>query len=115
MPVGGVLAFALTFVHRAYAVPVGATPLPLGLIAAVVLLVALVLGIRLAFDDRAVAVSSAVGALVAIGVLLLIAPGRAEIFQNDVISSTWIAAPALAALVALLVRPRAGRAQTPTD
>lgn len=115
MPVGAVVAFVLTFVHRAYAVPVGASPLPLGLIAAVAVLVALVVGIRLAFEDRAVALAGAVGALVAIGALLFVAPGRAEIFQNDVISSTWIAAPAIAAVVALLIRPRRGGTQTPTD
>jgi N-acetyl-1-D-myo-inositol-2-amino-2-deoxy-alpha-D-glucopyranoside deacetylase len=71
---GAFVGIVLTVAHQA-SVLVGAVPIPWGLIAAVAITAALLVGLRLVFETRVVPGCAAVGLLAASGFLALASPG----------------------------------------
>lgn len=102
-----------TFVHRQWVLPVGAVPVPIGLLAGTAILVCVTAGFRLAFG-RPVAVGSALGTVLAIGVLALPGAGGSVVVLGDALGWAWAIAPTVL-LVLVVVWPgaRAGRASAP--
>jgi len=112
--VGGVIAVVLavvvgafagvvtTFTHRQWVVQAGPVPLPFGLVAGLAVILAVVVGFRLAFSSRAVALGGAAGAVAAIGVLALPGAGGSAIVLSDPLGWTWAIAPAVLSIAAVL-------------
>jgi N-acetyl-1-D-myo-inositol-2-amino-2-deoxy-alpha-D-glucopyranoside deacetylase len=95
---GAALGFVLTFIHRQYVVAVGPVDLPLGLIGAIAIVAALLLGMRLAFGERIAPVAAAAGALVGSAVLFLPGSGGALFDDSDPLGYVWMLAPTVLAI-----------------
>ena len=81
-----------TFTHRLLP--------PVGLIAGLLIVGALVAGFRLVFDSRIVAGAAALGVLVAIAVLALPGAGGSVVVSNSVLGYIWVlGTPLIAATV----------------
>ena len=96
---GAAIGFVLTFTHRQYVVELGDVSLPLGLIGGLVIVAALLGGMRLAFGDRLAALLAAAGVVLAS--VALIAPARAgsALVLEDPISYAWAIGPTVIAAV----------------
>ncbi|MBI5161361.1 MAG: hypothetical protein HY996_08110 [Micrococcales bacterium] len=102
--VGGITSFT----HRQWPLSLGSVRLPLGLLVGIAIVAAVVIGIRLAFRSRIVALGAAVGVLAAIAVLASRGPGGAVVILQDWVGWTWVIAPAAIAAVTV-TRPRRRR------
>jgi N-acetyl-1-D-myo-inositol-2-amino-2-deoxy-alpha-D-glucopyranoside deacetylase len=91
-----------TFTHRLLP--------PVGLIAGLLIVGALVAGFRLVFDSRIVAAAAALGVLVAVAILALPGAGGSVVVADGIIGYVWVlGTPLIAAAVVLWpgIRPRA--------
>ncbi len=97
--VGIVVGTITTFTHRQFA--------PWGLVAGLVVVVALVLGFRLVFESRIVGAAAAVGVVAASATLALPGAGGSVLVLNDLLGWIWAIGPALLAAIAVAwPRPR---------
>jgi N-acetyl-1-D-myo-inositol-2-amino-2-deoxy-alpha-D-glucopyranoside deacetylase len=96
---GAAMGFVLTFIHRQYVVAVGPLDLPLGLVGALAVVAALLLGMRLAFGERIAPVAAAVGVLVGSAVLFLPGAGGSLYDDSDPLGYVWMLAPMALAIV----------------
>ncbi|QEO09614.1 hypothetical protein [Protaetiibacter larvae] len=115
----GVLAFAVgaavgvitTFTHRQLP--------PWGLIAGLLIVAALIAGLRLAFEGRLAAGAAALGVLLAVAVLSLQTSGGSVLIAGDALGVVWGVGPTLVAAVAVAwprPRPRpVPRPEAPSD
>ena len=102
LAIGVAVGFVTTFTHHQY--------LPWGLVAGLVVIVALVTGFRLVFDSRVIAAASGIGVIAAIGLLTLPGVGGSVLVLDDPIGYIWaIAPPVLAA--AVVIWPRRARSR----
>ncbi len=105
--VGIVVGVITTFTHRQF--------LPWGLVAGLLVVVALVLGFRLVFDSRIVGGAAAVGVITASAVLALPGAGGSVLVVNDLAGWIWAIGPAVVAAIAVVwPRPRGRRATVPS-
>jgi len=91
-----------TFTHRQLP--------PLGIIAGLVIVGALIAGFRLVFGGRIIAGASAVGVLVAIAVLALAGVGGSVVVADGILGYVWVIGTPLIAAAVLAwpgIRPRA--------
>jgi N-acetyl-1-D-myo-inositol-2-amino-2-deoxy-alpha-D-glucopyranoside deacetylase len=95
--IGAAVGFITTFTHRQY--------LPWGLLAGLVVIVALVAGFRLVFDSRVIAAAAGAGVVAATGLLILPGAGGSVFVVDDPIGYIWAVAPTLL-VVAVVVWPR---------
>lgn len=95
---GAAMGFVLTFIHRQYVVDIGPLALPLGLIGAIAVIAALLLGMRLAFGERLASLAAAVGVLIGASVLLLPGSGGALYDDSDPVGYVWILSPIVLAI-----------------
>ena len=102
LAIGLAVGFVTTFTHHQY--------VPWGLVAGLIVIVALVVGFRLVFDSRIIATAAGVGVLASIGLLTLPGVGGSVLVLDDPIGYIWAIAPPvlIAAAVAWprLRRPR---------
>jgi N-acetyl-1-D-myo-inositol-2-amino-2-deoxy-alpha-D-glucopyranoside deacetylase len=104
---GAFVGATLTVAHQA-TVDVGGVALPWGIIAAVIVTAALLVGLRLAFGTRIVAGCAAVGLLGASAFLALQSVGGSVLVPGNPVGYTWTFAPVVIALV-VLAWPRVDR------
>jgi hypothetical protein len=110
--VGGFTGVVTTFVHRQAVAMLGPVPVPLGLVAGLLIIAAVVAGFRLAFSSRAVGLAAAAGAIAAIGVLALPGAGGSALVLGDALGWTWAVAPAVVVVLVLLPPWRATAARS---
>ena len=101
--IGGAVGVITTFTHRQLP--------PIGLIAGLLIVGALVAGFRLVFDSRIVAGAAAFGIVVAIAVLALPGAGGSVVVADGPLGYVWVAGPPIIALV-VLAWPRIRRSRT---
>ncbi len=90
----------LTAAHQA-TVTVGSVPVPWGIIAAVVITTALLLGLRIVFESRSVALVAGVALLAASALLSLQSGGGSVLVPDNVTGYVWTFAPVLIGTVVL--------------
>ena len=114
--IGIVVGAILTVVHQSTTL-VGATVVPWGLIAALVVAAALLAGLRIVYETRVVAGFAAAGLLIAEGVLSLGTPSGTVLVANNLAGVAWtIGSVLIAALVLAWPRfstLRTGRIEAP--
>jgi hypothetical protein len=92
--IGAGVGIITTFTHRQLP--------PLGLIAGLLIIGALVAGFRLAFDSRIIAGSAALGVLAAVAVLALPGAGGSVVVADGILGYVWVlGTPLLAATMVL--------------
>ena len=104
---GGFVGAMLTVTHQA-TTQIGAIAVPWGIIAAVVLAAALLVGLRLVFESRIVAGFAAIGLLGVVAVLSVKGAGGSILVPGNVAGYIWTFAPAVIALL-VLAWPRVRR------
>jgi N-acetyl-1-D-myo-inositol-2-amino-2-deoxy-alpha-D-glucopyranoside deacetylase len=92
--IGVAVGFVTTFTHRGLP--------PWGIVAGVVIVVAVVLGFRLVFASRIIGAAAALGIIGATALLMLPGAGGTVLVLDDPIGYTWAIAPTVLATVALL-------------
>lgn len=103
--IGVVAGAVLTFTHRQLE--------PWGLVAGLVIVTALLLGFRLAFDGRRHAIAAGFGLVAAVAVFALLTPSGSVLVVADALGYAWVFGSALFALVVLTWPRRAlGDAET---
>ncbi|MBX3098366.1 MAG: PIG-L family deacetylase [Salinibacterium sp.] len=90
----------LTAAHQA-SVTIAGVPVPWGVIAALLIVVALLVGLRYVFESRVVALAAGVGVLIASGLLALQSGGSPIFVPGNVVSYLWIFGPVLLGTVVL--------------
>ncbi|MDP1788894.1 MAG: PIG-L family deacetylase, partial [Rhodoglobus sp.] len=106
--IGAFAGSILTVVHQATATIAGVA-VPWGIIAAVVLTIALLAGLRLVFGTRVIAGVAAAGLLATVALLSLTSAGGSILVPANVAGYTWTFAPVLIAIL-VLGWPRVRRA-----
>ena len=99
--VGAMVGVVTTFTHRQLP--------PWGLVAGLLIIAALLVGARLAFEGRLVAGAAAVGVVGAVLVLSLQSTGETVLVADDPLGTAWAVGPALIAVVVVAwpdARPR---------
>lgn len=76
-------------------------PFPLGLVAALVAVAAMVIGVRIIFESRAYAGIAAAGIVGAVAVLALPGVNDSALFPDSLVSTVWAIGPTIIAIVAL--------------
>ncbi len=102
--VGAAIGFVLTFTHRQYVVDVGGVGIPLGVIAALAIVAALLIGMRLVFADRAAPLAGGAGVVLATALLALPAANGSLLVLDDPVGYAWAVGPA-ALTLAVVVWP----------
>ena len=109
---GVVVGGILTVTHQATVV-VGSVTIPWGIISAIAITIALLVGLRIVFETRIVPGLAAAGLLLAVAFLSLPTPGGSIVVPGNLAGYTWTFAPVLIALVVLawpqVRRPAAGK------
>jgi hypothetical protein len=114
---GAAMGFVLTFTHRQYLVELGPVTVPLGLIGGLAVVAALILGMRLAFGERASAMAAAAGVLVGSGILVLPGNSGSLYLESDPLGYIWVLAPTVLAIAILgwpFGRRRQSKSAAPT-
>jgi N-acetyl-1-D-myo-inositol-2-amino-2-deoxy-alpha-D-glucopyranoside deacetylase len=96
--IGVAVGFITTFTHRQYQ--------PWGLVAGLVVIVALVAGFRLVFDSRVIAAAAGIGVVAATALLMLPGAGGSVFVVDDPIGWIWAVAPTLLAVTVVLLPRR---------
>lgn len=114
--IGAVVGAILTVIHQA-TVLVGSTPVPWGLIAALAIATALLVGLRVVYESRVVAGFAAVGLLAVEGFLSIGTPSGSVLVANNLPGIVWTIGSVLIVAVVLawprLPSPRGVRIKTP--
>lgn len=114
LPVGAFVGLVTTFTHRQWPLPLtlpgtgGERGLPLGLLVGILVVAAVLAGLRLALDSRLAAGAAAVGILGAVAVSALPGAGGSVLVADDAVGWIWGIAPTLIAVV-VLAWPRVTR------
>jgi hypothetical protein len=95
---GAIYGAVATTGHR-QAVAIGDVVVPWGLVAALMGVLALLVGIRLVAGGRWVAAAAAVGVIGMVALLTLPGPGGSVLVAGDVIGTVWAVGPALIAVL----------------
>jgi N-acetyl-1-D-myo-inositol-2-amino-2-deoxy-alpha-D-glucopyranoside deacetylase len=98
--IGVVIGVVTTFAHRAYPIDIGIR-VPLGLVAGLAIVAALLVGFRLVSPKRTLAVAAAVGVVGAIAVLAFPGTGGSLLVIDDPIGYIWAVGPVAIAVVAV--------------
>lgn len=106
----GLLAFGtgagvgavLTFTHRQFVVSPFGIPVPLGLLGALAIVAALLVGIRLAFADRAAVLVAGAGVIGAATFLAFPIGAGSVLLLDDAIGYAWAVGPAVVTLATVL-------------
>jgi N-acetyl-1-D-myo-inositol-2-amino-2-deoxy-alpha-D-glucopyranoside deacetylase len=98
--VGALVGILLTINHQHHVSIAGAT-IPLGLIACLVIVTALLIGMRLVFSSRLVALAAAVGVVGVTTLLSQEGPGGSVLVPANMAGFIWAYAPMLVAVVVL--------------
>ncbi|CAN5344924.1 hypothetical protein BH09ACT5_BH09ACT5_24760 [soil metagenome] len=101
----------LTAAHQATATVAGIA-VPWGLVAGLVIVAALLVGLRIVFESRAVALAAGIGLLVAEGLLGLQSAGGSVLVADNVAGYVWTFGPVLIGTV-VLAWPRLARRAAP--
>lgn len=96
--IGVIYGSVATIGHR-NELSIGAVVVPWGLVAALVGVLALLLGIRLAAGGRLAAVGAAIGIVGTVALLTLPGPGGSVLVTGDLRGTVWAVAPALLAVL----------------
>lgn len=96
--VGIVYGAVATIGHRS-ALSIGDLAIPWGIAAALIGVLALLLGFRLVAGGRLAATGTAVGIVGTVALLTLPGPGGSVLIAGDVIGTIWAVAPALIAVL----------------
>ncbi|MEV1130346.1 histidinol dehydrogenase [Agromyces sp. NPDC049794] len=96
--VGIIYGSVATIGHR-NELSIGAVVVPWGLVAAIVGVLALLVGVRLVAGGRLAAVGAAVGIVGTVALLTLPGPGGSVLVTGDVRGTVWAVAPALVAVL----------------
>jgi hypothetical protein len=96
--VGIVYGAVATIGHRS-ALSIGDLAIPWGIAAALIGVLALLLGFRLVAGGRLAATGAAVGIVGTVALLTLPGPGGSVLIAGDVIGTIWAVAPALIAVL----------------
>lgn len=96
--IGAGIGVVLTFTHRAYLVELGGVPVPLGLLGALAIVAALLIGMRLGFGDRAAVFVAGCGVVLASVVLAFPVGAGSVLVLADPIGYAWALGPALITL-----------------
>jgi len=100
MLIGGLVGVVLTAVHQS-SVMIGGVRIPWGIIAAVALTTALVLGLRLIYDTRVAAGFASLGVLLMSALLANTTPGGTILIPGNLTGYIWTFAPVLIVLIVL--------------
>jgi len=115
---GAAIGFVLTFTHRQYLVEVGPATIPLGLIGGLAIVVALLAGMRLAFQERLAPMLAAAGLLVGAGILVLPGNNGSLYLETDPLGYIWVLTPTILAIVIIGwpfgLTPRQSKRAAPT-
>lgn len=98
---GAAVGFVLTFTHRQYVVELGGIPIPLGLIAGLAIVAALLAGMRLAFGERIAPIAAAAGVILASAVLAFPGASGSVLVFDDPVGYAWAVGPTVVALVVI--------------
>lgn len=96
---GAAMGFVLTFTHRQYLVELGPVTLPLGLAGGLAIVVALLVGMRLAFGERVTAIAAAAGVILGAAVLVLPGNSGSLYLEDDPLGYIWVLAPTILTIV----------------
>lgn len=94
--VGGIGTFAHQLTWSDLAVPV-----PLGLVAALAAVAALLAGIRIVFDSRLYSIIAALGAVGSVGILALPGANGSVLLPDNALAVIWAVGPTVIAVVVL--------------
>lgn len=106
--VGAATGSVLTFTHRQYVATLGGIGIPFGLIGALAIVAALVVGTRLAFGDRVPALAAGAGIVIASALFALPSPSGSGLVLDDGLGYAWALGPAAIVVIAV-VWPGASR------
>jgi len=98
---GAGIGLVLTFTHRQYVLEPFGVPVPLGLIGALAIVAALLVGIRLGFGDRVAVLLAGAGVVVAATVLAFPVGAGSVLLFDDPIGYGWAIGPAVITLAAV--------------
>ncbi|AWB89729.1 PIG-L family deacetylase [Salinibacterium hongtaonis] len=98
LAMGAILGVVLTINHQ-QTWSIGGVAIPIGLIAGLLIITMLLVGFRLVFETRVVALSAAIGVNVIIAVFSQKSPGGSVLIPANVMGFVWAYAPLLIALV----------------
>lgn len=98
---GAAVGFVLTFTHRQYVVELGGIPIPLGLIAGLAIVAALLAGMRLAFGERIAPIAAGAGVILASAVLAFPGASGSVLVFDDPVGYAWAVGPTVVALVVI--------------
>ena len=96
---GAGVGFVLTFTHRQYVVSIAGVPIPFGLIGALAIVAALLIGMRLAFGERTPTIAAAAGVIVASALLMIPTRSGSMLALEDPPSYVWALGPTVLAIV----------------
>lgn len=100
--VGAAVGFVLTFTHRQYVVEAAGLDLPLGVVAGLAIVAALLVGMRLVFADRVVPLAGGAGVVLASALLALPAANGSVLVLDDPVGYAWALGPALLTVVVVV-------------
>jgi len=112
--VGIVYGAVATIGHRS-ALSIGDLAIPWGIAAALIGVLALLLGFRLVAGGRLAATGTAVGIVGTVALLTLPGPGGSVLIAGDVIGTIWAVAPALIAVLVVAWPRLPGRSPAVRD
>ena len=112
--VGIVYGAVATIGHRS-ALSIGDLAIPWGIAAALIGVLALLLGFRLVAGGRLAATGAAVGIVGTVALLTLPGPGGSVLIAGDVIGTIWAVAPALIAVLVVAWPRLPGRSPAVRD
>ena len=95
----GVIYGAVATVGHRQSIRIGDVVIPWGLAAALIGVLALLLGIRLVAGGRWVAAAAAVGVVGTVALFTLPGPGGSVLVAGDVVGTVWAVGPALIAVL----------------
>lgn len=117
MAVGLFVGGVASFTHRQWPISLAGGRLPLGLMVGALIVAATIVGLRLAFHSRVIALGGAAGVLTAVAVLASPGPGGTVVVIQDWVGWTWVLIPAVIAAVTVMWpgRPRTGARRSSAD
>jgi hypothetical protein len=110
---GAGTGFVLTFIHGHYVVELGGVPVPFGLVASLAIVAALLVGMRMAFAERAAPIAAAAGVIVGTAVLALPGNSGSLFLPDDPAGYVWAVGPTVLALVIIGWPQRRARVRVP--
>jgi hypothetical protein len=110
---GAGVGFVLTFTHRQYVVDILGAPIPLGLLGGLLIVAALLVGMRLAFEDRLAPLAGAAGVIGAVAILGIPTASGSSLYLGDAVDYIWILGPTVVAIVVIFWPERKRQVRRP--